>query len=309
MAPKYLSKITKGPIVLPLFGVIYGVESIGKTTFGDNLPDPVFLGPEKTARIKGSRFPRPASWEDFLNQLRDLYDPAYTFKTVVIDSLDHLEQYLFEKIKTDYKVKAVEDAAGSYGKWVGVAQRHWLEMMSLLEGLRDQKGMNVLMIAHYEIKVFNDPQTTLPYDRYRMKINDKCAALIREMVDFVFFANFKSTSYSSDAKAKKGRGLSDGARVVYTERRASHDAKNRIDMPEEVPFDFETIMAYIKATPVDKKRDLQKDIEALMLDFSDAEKVSVIKDFYQNNKEDIDTLQAIKNKLKVLLNEVQVETV
>jgi hypothetical protein len=308
MAPKYAHLITTGPLQLPLYGVLYGVESVGKTTFGDNLPDPVFVGPEKTQKIKGGRFPRPTSWDDFLSQLRDLFDPHYTYKSVVVDSLDHLEQMIIEKIKLDYKVTVVTDAAGKYGNWVGVAQRHWLDMLSLLEGLREKKSMNVLMIAHYHIKVFNDPLTTLPYDRYQMKVNEKCAAIIREAVDFVFFANFKSVSFSSDTKAKKGKGLSDGARVVFTERRASHDAKNRFDMPHEVPFDFNTIMEHIKSGPVDKLVAIQKDIEALMLDVNDPEKLPIIQSFYTENKNDYPTLQNIKNKLKILVGEVVSDT-
>lgn len=300
MAAKYLNQLTKGPIKLPYFGVLYGVESVGKTTFGDNLPDVVFVGPEKTARINGTRFPRPKDWQDFKEQLKDLQDADYKFKSLCVDSLDHLEQMLFEHMKQVEKKTAVEDCGGGYGKWVGLAQRHWLEVIALLEVLRDKKGMNILLLAHYQVKQFNDPLTALPYDRYQMKLNDKCAAIIREVVDFVFFANFKSSSYSKDANAKKGRGLSDGGRVVYTEKRASHDAKNRFSMPPELEFDYSVVMDFVDASKEDHLRDTQKDIEALMLDVQDAELLGKIKTHYEANKENIDVLRGVKNRLKVI---------
>lgn len=306
-APKYLKEITKGPIVLPLFGAIYGVEGVGKTTFVDKLPDPVFVGPEVTQKIKGSRFPVPASWEDFLAQLDDLMNPYYTYKSLGVDSLDHLEQYLFEYLRRVYKVTSHEDAGGSFGKWVGIAQREWLKVLAKCEALREEKKMNVIFLAHSDIKVFNDPLTAKPYDRYRMKLNDKCAAIIREKLDFIFFANFKTAVVTENSKATKGRGVSDGARLIYTEKRASHDAKNRFTMPSDMPFDFNLIMKYVDAAPAEQIVTLQKDIEALMLEVKDQSKLETIKAFFAENKDDVDTCVNIKNSLKVIVGEVLYE--
>jgi hypothetical protein len=301
---KFLNLITKGKLKLPRFVIYYGVEGIGKTTIASKYPDPIFTGPEISGQFDVARMPRPATWPEYLEQLRDLKDPAYNFKTLVIDSLDHLELLLFDFMKKQDKTTTVEECGGGYGKWVGVAQRHWLDFLHCIDALKNEKKMEIVALAHYQIKVFNDPLTALPYDRYQLKLNDKCAALLRESCDCVFFANFKTTSYNKDAKAKKGRGLSDGARVVYTEKRASHDAKNRFSLPDEMPFDYGTIMSFMDASTEDKLAEIQRDIEALLLDIKDGEKLPIMQKFYDENKSDYETLKAMKNKLKTILGEV-----
>jgi hypothetical protein len=300
---KFLNLITKGKLKTPKFIIVYGVEGIGKTTFGAKFPDPIFTGPETSSQFDVARMPRPKDWSEYLEQLRDLLDPAYTHKTLVIDSLDWLEHLLHDMMKKKDKVDAVEKCAGDFGKWVGVAIRHWQDFLNIIDELRAKKKMDVVAIAHFEIKVFNDPLTTQPYDRYRMKLNDKCAAVLREAADCVFFVNFKSFTVATANKGK-GRGVSDGARVCYTEKRASHDAKNRYSLPEEIPFDYQTIIAMLDTSNEDKLKELQRDVEALLLDVKDGEKLPIMQQFYDDNKGDLETLKAMKNKLKVIVGEV-----
>lgn len=300
---KFLNLITKGKLKLPKFVIYYGVEGIGKTTIASKYPNPIFTGPETSAQFDVARMPRPKDWPEYLEQLRDLLDPSYTFGTLVIDSLDWLEHLLHDHMKKSEKVKAVEDCGGGFGKWVGVAQRHWLDFLNIIDQLKHQKKMEIVGLAHYHIKVFNDPLTTQPYDRYQMKLNDKCAAILREAADCVFFCNFKTYTAQGHTKGK-GRGVSDGARVVYTEKRATHDAKNRYSLPEEITFDYQTIMSYLDASSEDKLKELQRDIEALLLDVKDAEKLTAITSYYEGNKGDLETLKAIKNRVKVIIGEV-----
>lgn len=300
---KFLNLVTKGKLKVPKFVIYYGVEGIGKTTMASKYPNPIFTGPETSAQFDVARMPRPKDWPEYLEQLRDLLDPAYNFQTLVIDSLDWLEHLLHDHMKKVEKVKAVEDCGGGFGKWVGVAQRHWLDFLSIVDELKYKKKMEIVALAHYHIKVFNDPLTSQPYDRYQMKLNDKCAAILREAVDCVFFCNFKTFTAQGHTKGK-GRGVSDGARVVYTEKRASHDAKNRYSLPEEIPFDYNTLMALLDASNEDKLKELQRDIEALLLDVKDATQLENISKFYQDNKNDVETLKAIKNRVKVIIGEV-----
>lgn len=300
---KFLNLITKGKLKTPKFVIYYGVEGIGKTTIASKYPKPIFTGPETSSQFDVARMPRPKDWPDYLEQLKDLLDPAYDFQTLVTDSYDWLEQLLFDHMKKMDKAKAVEDCAGGFGKWVGVAQRHWLDYLHIIDQLKFQKKMEIVGLAHYHIKVFNDPLTAQPYDRYQMKLNDKCAAILREAADCVFFCNFKTYSVAGAQKGK-GRGVSDGARVCYTEKRATHDAKNRYSLPDEIPFDYNTIMRYLDASSEDKLKELQRDIEALLLDVKDATQHEAINNYYQDNKGDLETLKAIKNRVKVIIGEV-----
>jgi hypothetical protein len=95
--------------------------------------------------------------------------------------------------------------------------------------------MQVVLLAHTEIKVFNDPSNE-PYDRYQIKLQARAAAIAQEWADAVLFVNFRATTQKTDKGFKKfvTRGIGSGERVAYTEERPSHYAKTRYAMPSEV---------------------------------------------------------------------------
>ena len=201
-------------------------------------------------------------------------------------------KYMCEK----FKVVAVEDAGGGYGKWVSVMLAEWVPLIESLKTLRSL-GKNIIITSHYHVKAFNDPSTQLPYDRYTMKLNEKVSAIFREWVDCVLFANFETFSKSDNAKAIKGKGFSTGLRKLYCEKRAAYDAKNRFGLPESINLDYEE---FIKLATV-VKVDLKKEIESLLLDISDVELLEKIKASIIGA--DDNKLTQIKNRILVILQE------
>jgi len=103
--------------------------------------------------------------------------------------------------------------------------------------------MNIILIAHAQIKTFADPAQPTGYDRYQLKLNEKAAAVLREAVECVLFATYETTVVKEKGD-KKGRGVGDGERVMYTERRPAFDAKNHFDLPFEMPLSWK---AYAEA--------------------------------------------------------------
>ena len=302
MAPRYANLVTTGKVESPKLLIFYGEGGVGKTTLAAQFPGTVFLGPEKTDSVDGvARFPRPNNWTDFMDQLRDLQDPFYKYKTLAIDSLDHLELMLFDHMKARDKVTAIEDTCGSYGKWVNGAVSMWLEMAMLLDQLMVKKKMDVILLAHYMTKAFADPMTSLPYDRNMLKLEKSAGKFWVEKCDALLFLSFKTHVKSDGAKAKKGKGISDGARVVYTEKRAAHDAKNRFNMPYELPLDYSSISEALKGAPEDQARQVCREIEELMLDVAEGEMLEKMKAHYENIKGDLESLKVMKNRIKVIL--------
>lgn len=68
-------------------------------------------------------------------------------------------------------------------------------------------------------------------------MSKKVAPLVKEWVDILLFANYKTLVYATDDKGKKHKA-SGGQRVMYTAHHPCWDAKNRHGLPEEMPFDF-----------------------------------------------------------------------
>ena len=289
-----LERKTNGIKTSPYSVVVYGVPGIGKTGFASSFEKPIFIDLEGGSGHYNVDRVTNLSWLEVIQLLGELKESEY--KTVVIDSLDWLERLSHEHICKTQKVTAIEDSFGSYGKWVGGVIKEWSPLTTLLRELKDM-DKNIVMIGHSHIKVFNDPSTALPYDRFVLKMNDKLSSVLTEWVDCVLFANFETYSVSKDSKAVKGKGVSTGLRKLYCEKRAAYDAKNRFGLPESINLDYEEFIRL--ATVI--KPDLKKDIEALLLDISDKELIAKIQ--ASMNGADDNKLNQIKNRILVILQE------
>lgn len=229
-----LANITRGKQPRPMRAVLYGVEGVGKSTFAAGAPSPIFLCSEDgTAHIDVARFPTPRSWPEVLEAIRVLTHEEHSFKTLVIDTLDWLEPVVWAHVcQTGGKVNIEEFG---YGKGYVLALDQWRLLLSRVDLLVKTRKVHVLMLAHASIKRVDDPQTG-PFDRYRMKLHDKSADVLREWADAVLFARHEV--FAVERKGKT-RGTSTGARVIHTQWTAAFDAKNRFDLPETLPLDWD----------------------------------------------------------------------
>lgn len=229
-----LANVKRGKLHKPIRVLLYGVEKIGKSTFAAGAPDAIFICPEDgTAQLDVARFPEPQNWSEVLDALDALRTEDHDHKHVVLDTLDWLEPMLWEHICDRDGEKNIE--AYGYGKGYTAALDEWRKFIARLEQLRAQRSMGVVLLAHSWIKAWKNPDGK-DFDRYEMKLNVKAGGLVKEWCDAVLFANFETLV--SEDKNKRVRGVSTGARFVYTQRSATYDAGNRFDLPPELPLDW-----------------------------------------------------------------------
>lgn len=239
-----LDAIRRGKIAVPLTVLLYGVEGIGKSTFGACSDRPVFLGAEDgTSHLDVERFPTPESWLDVLDAIRTLTAGEHPYRTLVVDTLDWAEPILWRYIcERDGKAN-IEDYG--YGKGYTAALDEWRIFISTIERLRAAKRMDVVMLAHAQIKAFKNPEGE-DFDRYQLKMHEKAAGLLKEWCEVVLFANHE-TFAAEDKRTKRIKGISTGARLIYTTRTAAYDAKNRFGLPEAMPLDWSEFHAAVRA--------------------------------------------------------------
>jgi hypothetical protein len=236
-APKMtLASVQKGKREQPTRVVLFGVEGIGKSTFGANAPKPIFIGAEDgTGQLDIERFPSPESWGEIIEAIRTLTNEKHDYQTLVIDTLDWAEPLLWAHICKRDGQKDVESYG--FGKGYVAALDEWRVFLAALERMRKARPMHVVLIAHSWIKSFKSPDTE-DFDRYEMKLHAKAGGLIKEWADAVLFANWE-TYAKKDERTKRVKGISTGARLIYTERTAAYDAKNRYGLPESLPLSWE----------------------------------------------------------------------
>jgi hypothetical protein len=222
--------------------MIYGPHGLGKTTFGSGAPDPIFILTEDgLGRLEVDHFPLATSYQDVIDAITALYEQDHNFKTVVIDSLDWLDNLVWNDINANHDAKEL-----AYGKGAVIAAEYWRQILEGLSALRDERGMAVVLIAHTEIKRFDSPETE-PYDRYRPKLQDRSSALIQEWCDAVLFCNYRVLTKETEVGFNKEvrRGITTGERLMYCNEKPAYLAKNRYSLPDSLPLSWDAFATAI----------------------------------------------------------------
>ncbi len=235
-------KIIRGKIPSSKKVVIYGPEGIGKSTFASMFPDPVFIDTEgSTKDMDVARTEAPSSWAMLLDQVRYFIGHPEELKTLVIDTADWAEQLCSSEICARYQKSGIEDFG--YGKGYVFLQEEFGRLLNLLTELVEKKGIHVVLTAHAKMRKFEQPDEMGAYDRWEMKLTKQVAPMMKEWADMVLFANYKTFVVNVDGQgAQKGKNkVQGGKRVMYTTHHSCWDAKNRYGLPDEVPFNYDSI--------------------------------------------------------------------
>lgn len=244
-------KIIKGKIPCAKKVLVYGPEGIGKSTFASRFPEPVFIDTEgSTKDMDVSRFEKASSWTMLMEQIRYVKVNPSICRTLVIDTADWAEQMCVTDLCARYGKKGVEDFG--YGNGYVYAKEEFGRFLNALEEVVEA-GINVVLTAHAQMRKFEQPDELGSYDRWEMKLGKKTSSqtspLVKEWADMVLFANYKTWSVAVDDKGKK-RKAQGGTRVMHTTHHPCWDAKNRYGLPDEVPFEYESIRAIIEGETV-----------------------------------------------------------
>ncbi len=294
-----MSSLVRGRQQQPIRALIYGPEGVGKSTFGANSPKPIFLGAEDgTAALDVVRFPRPDSLDAVYDALAFLRSPeGEAFESLVVDSLDWLEPLIWDFVVKRDGEKSIESYG--YGKGYTAAIDEWRKLLRALESVA--KRCNVILLAHSMIRPFKNPAGE-DFDRYELKLHAKAAGLVKEWVDAVLFAQYE-TYAKKDEKTKRVRGVDTGARLIFTERRAAYDAKNRYSLPESLPLSWSDFAAAVvqgqTAAPAELRAEVLRKAESLPEDVK-----SKVQEVVAKAGDNAQSLALINNKVNAKLAEM-----
>ncbi|MFW6028258.1 MAG: ATP-binding protein [bacterium] len=221
--------------------IIYGPAGCGKTSLAAEAPDPVFLMTEEgvpagfDVTVLG---PSPdqtvyTKYEDLMTSLIAIRDQAHDLKTVVNDTVDGVEFLIWDFVCRENNWDSIESPG--YGKGYTEALYEWKNFIKLCDEIRAKRGMNILWLAHSQVRPFDDPVHG-PYSRFLLNVHAKAADALTYDADIVAFLNVGVEVAETDKgfKQKARTAESDGARWLFLDKRASFDAKNRYNMPPKL---------------------------------------------------------------------------
>lgn len=235
--------------------LVYGTEGIGKSTTAAQAPKPIFIPTEDGLdQIDCASFPLAGTLADVDAALQALLHEKHEFETVVLDSVDWLERLIWDALCEQYGVSSIEKVDGGYAKGYTHALTHWRKVLNDLNALRSQRGMCVILLAHAKVEKFDDPEHSA-YDRYSPRLHKHATALVTEWADAVLFATRKIITKTEDSGFNRertiaaGLGSEGGERVLRCVGSPACVAKNRYDLPAELPLAWPALMQVLVGQP------------------------------------------------------------
>lgn len=223
---------------LPPRVLIHGVAGIGKTSLAAEFPNPVMLDTEEgaPAGVDIPSFGLLSSYAALDDAMGALATEDHDFQTVILDSVDGLEPLVWREACVRNHWESIETPG--YGKGYLAADDIWSEFMTGVDFLRREKRMTVIMIAHSDVKQFDEPGKS-PYSRYDLRMHKRGAAILTDRCDFILFVGAKTEIKEVDAGFNKKHTHAEGGgtRWIFTDARPAFIAKNRsLNMPAQLLY-------------------------------------------------------------------------
>jgi hypothetical protein len=253
MLEKYKRQVMRKPEKL----VIEGETGAGKTTFAcssHTKKEPVFVinaddGGENVFHKTGINLIHDCiptgdvkenadKWDQLMVTLREIASEKSGIKRIIVDSVDKVEILAQAKTCSLHKLSHIEDMG--YGKGFSYARGEMAKLLSGLNYLRDTQDIQPILVCHTQVRTINKP-TMEPYDSFVLKLHRSLCGDVMEWADVILFVAFETIVKKIDSgfNRKDSRAMQSGKRFLYTSGSMGVDAKNRFDLPAEIPADWD----------------------------------------------------------------------
>jgi len=239
-----ISQLRREGAIQPPRILIYGESGTGKTSLAADFPDTIFLQAEdgNPAGIELLTWGKLNSYAEIMDQIVELQEADHDLKYVCVDSTTPLQRYINEETcrRGDDKGKSKNNIEEfGYGKgFKSYAPRVWQEFLTELYKLRTYRGMGIIIISHYTIETFDDPESA-SYDRYDIDVQEVARNMIVPDMDAILLLKSPVSIKTIDEGFGQKRAVAGGRDtnvVIHTVGTPAYRAKNRYGMPEKIPY-------------------------------------------------------------------------
>lgn len=231
------------PARRPLIMTICGEGGIGKTTLASLFPNLVIIRAEDGSKSIESRgdvamFPVAKGTADVMDAADALLTQEHSFKTVAFDTVTKFNTFAeAEVVAADHaaggKASGINTALGGYGAGYSAVANYHFELRKIAQRLADERGMNVLFLAHVEVETMDLPDQP-QFSRYTIRMHKKSVSHYVDDVDVVAFLKLKTFVTGSDKDGK--RANTSGERIITCYPHPAHVSKNRLGIKADLPF-------------------------------------------------------------------------
>jgi len=219
----------------PIMALLYGQPGIGKSTWAAGAPKPIFISTERGLdQLSVAKLPAPKDFKQLYEQVEALDKEEHDYQTIVLDTVDGADLLVQQRVCSEYKAKSIGDVP--YGGGFQRARELWTGLLAKFTEMSER--FNIILLAHSSVKVFTDPSLSAPYDTWQTRLQEKSSAILFQVVDMILFVNLDTTIQKDSPKARKGKGIVSGDRLLWTEPGTGFVAKNRYSLPSPMEFNW-----------------------------------------------------------------------
>lgn len=246
--------IRSGKQKLTLKAIIFGAPKVGKSSFFAKFPLPCFIPLENgleplihagTVPETIARFEKAPTWEVFRSNVEEAF-AAEDIKSIGIDSLTSLEPLLWDYLCRQNGVTSIEQVGGGYGKGYTMAAETWKKLLNYLEVKGQETGKHVVFLAHSKNENAVRPDEALVFERAEISLNKNARPAFDAWADLTGYAYIPILTTTTSVQTSKqggmtikGKAVGQGERMLVLGGKPSIQAGNRLNLPDEIPFDYD----------------------------------------------------------------------
>jgi hypothetical protein len=233
------------PIIL-----IHGPPGSWKTEFACGAPSPAYfdlensLGPDRAEKVAACK---PATFQEIIDTIKELITEEHSYKSVVLDTLDHLAPLIESHALADENVSSWVEITKRDG-WAGpgrLEEKWWRILFRGLEKLTE-KGITCILLAHSNLKEVESP-TTDSYARWEPKLSKRANAVAIELSGIIGFSTQKVVVREVDGGDRSVAVNANADFTLTLNPRPSVVAKNRMHLPDGIKTTWADFVEAAKA--------------------------------------------------------------
>jgi hypothetical protein len=229
-----LTGVTRGTKKPPRV-VLYGPPKIGKSTFGSEAPDAVFVTTEDGIdNVTVDRFPRAESWAALIDNLEQVAKGEHSYKTLVLDTLNGAAELAAQhtcitKFSGDWGPKGF----AAFGQGQAATSEEMRRVIPIFDACR-ARGMVVLLLAHTGVQSVRNPIEG-DFTKYTPDVDRRVWARFAAWADIIMRADYEYFVKKSDNPLAKGKAVGTSTRVLRCSGSAAEDVGTRVgfELPSE----------------------------------------------------------------------------
>lgn len=210
--------------------LVYGRPKIGKSTFCNQFPSPLFLATEAGLNHLECFRMNINSWEKFLEACGDIAKGNHKFQTIVIDTFDNLIDLCADWVCREKSIEHVSELP--MGKGYGFVNTHIRQKINKLASL----GYAVILVSHCDL--IEVETKTKKFNKYTISVSGRNRSFALGLPDYILFI---------DSVIKDNEEV----RIIRSKPSMYWDAGDRSNkLPAEMSLDFKELSKYFKQEEV-----------------------------------------------------------